>query len=350
MIIRTTVLASALLVASALLAGCAKPVEEKTPVPVALVPVAPVEQGAVRETVTLYGAAENGAGASAVLSAPTEATVVAIDAPVGTAVRSGQVVVRLRPSATVQLDIARVSSDATTARLALARAQRLRADGLVGDAEVEAARAAAGTAQATLTSLTARNGSLTLRAPASGYVQSVASSPGDLVAAGFAVATVSRVGNLRGRFGIDPALARRVSAGTSLRIMPSGGGAPFGVPILSVDPVVDPLTRLASVFVGIPDAAGIGAGETLSGELLVAATGDALTIPYGALLDEGGQPFVYVVVGGIAHRQDIKVGPGGGGDEGSGGRVPVTDGLKPGEVVVTQGGTALEDGMKVRTR
>lgn len=340
-----TILAAALALSSALvLAACSKPPQEKVPTPVALVAVAAVEQGAVRETMTLYGAAENGASANAVLSAPAEAIVVGIDAPIGTPVRSGQVVVRLRPSATVQLDLARVSSDATTAQLALARAQRLRADGLVGNAEVEAARAAAGTANATLASLTARSGSLNLRAPVSGYVQTVANSPGDLVAAGAAVATISRVGDLRGRFGVDPALARRIPPGTSVRITPSGGTAAIGVPILSVDPVVDPQTRLASVYVRIPDAAGIGAGETLSGELLVSATGNALTIPYGALLDEGGQPFVYVVAGGVAHRRDIKIAPA------SGDRVQVTDGLKPGEVVATQGGTALEDGMKVRTR
>ena len=351
-------IARLILVAALALSACAKPPEEQAPVPVALVAVATVELGAVRETVTLYGAAENGAGANAVLSAPTEATIAGIDAPVGTAVRAGQVIVRLRPSATVQLDIARASTDARTAGLALARAQRLRADGLVGNAEVEAARAAAGTASATLASLTTRSGSLDLRAPVSGYVQTLANSPGDLVAAGAAVATIARLGDLRGRFGIDPALARRIPAGTSLRITPSGSEASFGVPILSVDPVVDPQTRLASVYVRIPAVAGIGAGETLSGELLVGASANALTIPYRALLDEAGQPFVYVVARGIAHRRDITVAPGGNGGgsgSGSGGggggdRVSVTSGLKPGEIVVTQGGTALDDGTKVRAR
>ncbi|MDB5717506.1 MAG: efflux transporter periplasmic adaptor subunit [Sphingomonas bacterium] len=328
------------------LGGCAKPAaeEETAPTPVALVGVAPVEQGAVRETVTLYGTAENGAGANAVLAAPAEAIVATVDAPVGTAVRAGQVVVRLRPSATVQLDIAKVSSDATAARLALARAQRLRADGLVGDAEVEAARAAAATATATLTSLTTRSGSLNLRAPAAGYVQTIANSPGDLVAAGAAVATIAKAGDLRGRFGVDPALARRLPAGASVRIAPAAGGASFGAPVLSVDPVVDPQTRLASVFVRIPAASGIGAGEPLSGEVLIGASGNALTIPYAALLDEGGQPFVYVVTRGVARRRDIVTTPG------SGDRVPVTSGLTPGEIVVTQGATGLEDGMKVRTR
>lgn len=332
------------LAATLAVSACSKPTEDAAPTPTALVRLAPAERGAVRETVTLYGAAENAVGGNAVLSAPAEAIVEAVDAPVGTAVRVGQVVVRLRSSATVQLDLARASSDARVAQLALARAGRLRGDGLVGNAEVESARAAAATAQATLASLTRRSGSLILRAPVSGYVQTIANSPGDLVAAGAAVATIVRAGDLRGRFGVDPALARRIPAGATLRVTPSGGTTPIAAPVLSVDPVVDPQTRLASVYVRLPGAAGIGAGETLSGELRVSPPGDALTIPYGALLDEAGQPFVFVVARGAAHRRDVAVAPG------DGQRVQVTKGLRPGELVVTQGGTALEDGMKVRTK
>lgn len=80
----------------------------------------------------------------------------------------------------------------------------------------------------------------------SGLVQGVASSPGNLVARGFAVATIAKVDTLRGHFGIDPALARRVPSGTRIRFAPWGGGASCGVPNLTVAPVVDPLTRLAS--------------------------------------------------------------------------------------------------------
>jgi multidrug efflux pump subunit AcrA (membrane-fusion protein) len=73
-------------------------------------------------------------------------------------------------------------------------------------------------------------------------------------------------------------------------------------------------------------------------------TEQALAIPYAALLDDAGQPFVFVVVKGTAHRRDIVTGP-------SDGRiVAVTKGLSPGERVVVEGGTALDDGMKVRLK
>ena len=318
--------------------------DKQAPAPAALVQLGRAAQGAVQETVTVYGSADRGASANAVLSAPAEAIVEAILAPVGTQVRAGQVIARLKPSSTVQLDLVRASTDARTAQLALARAQRLRADGLVGNAEVESARAAAQTASATLRSLNSRSDALVLRSPVAGYVQAIASSPGDLVALGAPVATIARTGDLRGRFGLDPALARRVPRGASVRATPSAGGAMVALPVLSVDPTVDAQTRLASLYVSIPQATGIGAGEALTGELVVAESSRAVTMPYSALLDDGGQPFVYVVVGGVAHRRDVEIGAS------TGDLVQVRRGLRPGEMVVISGTTALDDGMKVRLR
>jgi RND family efflux transporter MFP subunit len=334
-----------LLLASALLlSGCSGAPTEPTPDPVALVGLARVQAAPVEETVQLYGTADAGTAGSAILSAPEEAIVSAIEATVGSAVGRGQVVVRLTPSPTARLDLARAASDARAAQLAFARAQRLRADGLVGNAEVESARAAAESAGATQSSLAARTGSLTLRSPVAGYVEAIAAGPGSLVAGGTPIVTIAKAGDLRARFGIDPALARDAPGGAVVRVTPSGGGAAFAVPVLSVDPYVDPQTRLASVFVRVPEAAEIGAGEPLSGTLLVKGGGNAPSIPYSALLDEGGQPYVYVIVGGRAHRRDVTPGPV------TGDRVAIVQGLRLGELVVVQGGTALEDGMRVRTR
>jgi RND family efflux transporter MFP subunit len=313
--------------------------------PVALVALAPARQGAVDETLTVYGAVEAGAMGKHVLAAPAEATVVAIEAPVGTKVGAGQVVVRLAPSPTSRLDYAKAATDAATAQAAYARAQRLRADGLVSDADVETARAAALSAGATRASLGARNGALTLRAPTAGFVESVASAPGDLVAPGTAVASIAGSGNLRARFGIDPAQASRVRPGMVLRVTPPSG-IPFSAPVLSVDPVVDPTTKLASLFVNVPAGSGIGINSALNGQLDLGSTGGgaALTIPYGALLDDAGQPYVFVVTKGVAHRRDVETGAV------SGDRIVIVKGVKPGDQVVTEGGTALEDGMQVRTK
>ena len=61
------------------------------------------------------------------------------------------------------------------------------------------------------------------------------------------------------------------------------------------------------------------------------------------LLDDGGETFVYVVTKGVAKRHVVDVGA----EEN--GIVEIRSGLAVGTVVVTSGGTALQDGMKVRT-
>ena len=327
-----------------LLAACSSAPPVKPADPVALVSTARVAQGSIAETVTLYGAAESGTAVRTGLVAPIEAIVVAIDAPVGTAVSRGQAIVRLALSPIARLDLTRADTEARLASAALGRAERLRADGLVGNAEVETARAAARAASATRASLSARTGALVLRAASAGFVDTITPSIGDLVPAGGVVATIAKAGDLRARFGVDPALARRLGRGARLQILPAGGGSPFSAPVQSVVPVVDPLTRLASVYTLIPATASIGAGETLTASIQISEAETALTIPYAALLDEGGQPFVFVVERGVAHRRDVTTGPA------SGDQIAILKGVSSGEVIVISGGTALEDGMKVRTK
>lgn len=334
-----------LLIAGAALASCSATDQSGNAAePNALVRLALAQVAPVQASVRIYGTGDAGASGTITLSAPEEAIVAAIDAPPGSAVGRGQVVARLAPGPTSRLDLVRADTDSRAAQLAYARAQRLRADGLVGNAEVESARAAAQAAAAIRFNLAQRTAGLVLRSPVAGHVQAVSVSLGSLVPAGTPVASIVSAGDLRARFGIDPALARSIPPGASIRIVPSGGGTAFTVPILSVDPAVDPTTRLASVFVRLPAAARVGAGEPLTGELSMASAGNAPTIPYAALLDDAGQSYVYVVAGGIAHRRNVTPGPS------DGQRVAILNGLRPGEAVVVAGGTAVEDGMHVRTR
>ena len=327
-----------------LVAACSSTTPTAPADPVALVTLAQATQGSVADSVTLYGAAENGSAGRSDLSAPIEAIVVSIAAPAGSGVTRGQIVARLAATPAARLEMAKAAADARLAAQTLARAQRLRADGLVSNAEVDAARAAVRSTDATLSSLTVRSGQLALAARSSGYVEAIVPAVGAIVPAGGVVATIVQAGDLRARFGIDPALARRLGRGASLRVIATGGGSAFSAPILSVDPVVDPVTRLASVYTLIPYQAGIGAGETLSATIQVTEAATALTIPYAALLDDGGQPFVYVVARGIARRRDVRTGAA------SGDRIAIISGLVAGDLVVVTGGTALDDGMKVRTR
>lgn len=333
-------------VAGLILAGCSGSSNnaDQAPPPTALVKLEQATQGAISETVTLYGVAEAGAAGSLALSAPTEAIVARIVAPVGTKVRRGQLVVQLSSAPNTRLNLAKASTDARVADSAYARAKRLRADGLVGDAEVEAARAAAQSADTTLASFRGRANNLALTAPVTGFVASIANNPGDLVQPGASIAMITDASDLRARFGADPTVARALSTGSPIRIAATKGRAPLSVPIESIDPVVNPTTRLASVFARIPSSSGLAPGEVLQGAVATQTQGSAVTIPYKALLDDGGQPYVFVVAGGIAHRHDVT--PGATGGE----RVAIDRGVKPGDQVVVDGGTALDDGMKVRTK
>ena len=325
-----------------LLGACSKPAEDAEADPVALVTLATAENGGVDQTVSVYGVTDSGAGGTVTLSAPTEAVVATIEAPVGTAVAPGQVVVRLLPSSATQQDTVKASRDAAAADAAYARAQRLRADNLVSDADVETAAAAARAADAGIAAAKQRADALTLKAPQAGYIVAVTQNPGDVVAGGTAIATLSSTGNLRARFGVDPSLTSAIKPGALVHV--TANGATFDAHVISVSPVVDPTTRLAPVIVDLPAGTGLGSGVALRGDLNVASTSAALTVPYAALLDDGGQPYVFVVKAGIAHRVDVETGAQ------TADRIAITKGLGTGDQVVVQGGTALDDGMKVRLK
>ena len=329
---------------SVMMVSCSGSSNQATTDPVALVTTSTVTSGAIDEKITIYGAAENGSLGKYTLSSPIEAIVRSVDAPVGSNVSRGQVVVRLIPSPSARLDLANASANANSADLAYARARRLRADGLISDAEVESARAIKQSADATRASLSGRSSALTLRSPTVGFVEVIGASAGELVAPGTPIVTIVKDGDIRAKFGIDPALARRVGSGSYIEITVAGSTIPLNVPVQSVDPVVDPQTKLASVYVLIPNENEIGAGETLKGKILLSSNDNALTIPYAALLDDGGQPYVYVIEKGIASRLDISVGAR------MDDKIAVTKGLKAGQIIAVDGITALEDGMKVRTK
>lgn len=312
--------------------------------PVALVSLGIASKGSVQQMLTLYGAVQKDSTAQYALSTPVEAIVADIAKPVGSAVWTGDVVARLEASPTSRAAMTSAASAAKATKQAYARAQRLRADGLASDADVESARNAAAAAQAQQAAMTKSASDLMLRARTAGYVETVPVNPGDLLAPGSTVATLTRSGSQRAGFGIDPQAAAKLSPGTRIQISAGSGGTALIVPIESINTTVNPQTRLASVYARIPASAHVGPGQPLTAQVALAIRSDALAIPYGALLDDGGQPYVYVVEKGVAHRHDVVTGPS------NGARIVIEKGVSPGDQVVTAGGTALEDGMKVRTK
>lgn len=318
--------------------------DAQTKVPAALVKTATAVVGPVETRLRLYGAADGGTAANRTLAPLTEAILVRIEAPVGTRVPSGGIVARLRASPATSLDLARARADAAAAVNQHARMRRLRGDGLASDADVESARLAAESNQALAASLAMRQSSLVLRAPFAAIVSSINASPGDTIAPGVTIATLVPASATRAKFGVDPEEARLIRPGATLSILDARGTVKFSVPIQSVDPGVDSVTRLAAVYVMLPGGAVIGSGEPLIGEVAIETSNSLPTIPYGAILSDAGQPYVFVVRNGTAMRANLVLGAT------SKTTAAVVSGLKVGDIVVTEGGTALDDGMKVRLK
>ena len=315
---------------------------DKGPAPVAEVRTALATAGGAADTATAYGIAEQSAANENALTIQTEATLARIVAPTGTPVGAGQVVALLNPSANSRLDFSKASTDARAANDTLARTVRLRRDGLASDADVNSARAGARTAAETLAAARQRSSTLVLRAPVAGTVQGLTAKQGDLIAAGTTVATIGTRGDLRLHLGVDPGIAARVHAGQPIAIAAVNSKTSSATRVLGVDPQIDPTTHLASVYARIPAGAGFGPGQPLKATISVFGASAGVTVPYSALLDDGGRPYVFVVTGGIARRRDVQPG------NTLGDTAQILQGVQPGDRVVVEGGTALDDGMKVR--
>lgn len=328
----------------ALLAACggSSSDEEAAADPVAAVRTGLAVAGTSVQSADVFGVVEAAPGSERSLATQAEGTLTRILAPTGTLVQAGQVVAVLSPSQNSTLDLLKARSDAANASAALARALRLRKDGLVSDADVETARAAAQVASATLSTTGQRNGTLVLRAPVGGIVQNLTAKPGDLIPAGTAVASIGNQKDLRAKFSVDPAQATRINPGQHIAITVGTSDTKLETTVSGVDRQPDPTTRQASVYARIPASSGVGVGVSLHASLATGPATSGVTIPYSALLDDGGKSFVFVVANGVAH--EVAVLPG----NSVGDRIAIVKGLKAGDRVVTEGGTAIEDGMKVR--
>lgn len=309
--------------------------------PVAEVRTALATAGTAADTVTVYGIAEQASGNEHALTTQAEAILARIVASTGTAVGAGQVVAVLAPSPNARLDLSKAGTDARAAEAALARARRLRKDGLASDADVNSAVAAYRSAAQTLEAARQRSSTLVLRAPVPGTVQALTAKQGDLVPAGTAVASIGRRGDLRAHLGVEPSIAAKVRTGQPISISSVGLASSVATAVAGVDPLVDPATHLASIYAPLPDGQ-FAPGQPLRAAIGVSGGSGGVLIPYSALMDDGGRTYVFVVRNGIAVRRDVRPG------NSAGDTIAILAGLQPNERVVTEGGTALEDGMRVR--
>ncbi len=180
------------------------------------------------------------------------------------------------------------------------------------------------------------------RAPFSGRIAAVTTTPGATVAAGDALARLVRTDVVWIEVALPPQDARRLmDAGLRGLVLDDPESGPVRVEgdlsLVSVSPELSPRTGTVTVLLEAPGIAGTGfaLGSTVAAQVLMAGDESGIVVPASALVDDGGVPVVFLQLGGEDFQRQTVTVLGRQGD-----RVLVA-GLVPGQRLVARGGDAI---------
>ena len=319
--------------------------DEVTPVVATKTAAATVEP--FTRTLTAIGSVVGRPGRYAALSAPSATRIARVHVAEGQRVGAGQPL--------VEFEQAQFTSAAGAAQSALSaaqrnyeRAQRLANEGIVPRKDAETA--AADLAKARSDAVTAQRAAQlsVLRSPVSGVVTRMAAVLGAPADAGQVLVEVADPSAFDVVLSLGPNEAASILPGrrVDLSAGDKAGGERVGTgTVASVGVAVDSGSRSVQIRVTVTTSVrALRLGESVLGTIAVETRANAVVVPTEALVpaEEPGNFRVFVVDNtGTAHARDVKVG---GRTEA---KVEITDGLKGGEVVVTQGAYGLADSAKV---
>jgi membrane fusion protein, multidrug efflux system len=303
-------------------------------------------EGPFTVTITAIGTVAPRPGRYAELSAPAPTRVARIFVAPGDKVQAGAPLVEFERA---PFDAAAASAQAAlmAAQHAADRATRLADAGILPRKDVDQSQADLAQAKATAVAANRAQELAMLRAPIAGVVTRMTAVLGASVDPTQPVVAVADPTALDLAFSLSPsdgALVRpgatvSVTAGQATRGEALGDGT-----VTTVGEAVDSVTRAITVRARLAHPARtLRIGETIVGRIAVAVHPHAVLVPVQALVPDGDATKVFLVTKGVAHAQPVSIG----------GRTEtvaeITDGVKAGDEVVTEGAYGMEDSAQVKT-
>lgn len=184
-----------------------------------------------------------------------------------------------------------------------------------------------------------------LRAPVAGVIQTRTVTTGQYVQPGTVLATLLRRDPLLLRFKVPETEAARLSVGLPLTFTVGGNQESFSARIVHVAGSAEASTRMVPITAEVDDPKQevLQPGAFARITIPIGARGDALAIPETAIRPSEKGFLAYVVEGNVARERLITLGM-----RTQDGLVEVRSGLSPGELLVTRGSEALQDGAQVK--
>ena len=264
--------------------------------------VVAVGRGGGSET-RLSGRVESAIGARAAVAASVGGRVERVIVAPGTSVRAGQplAVIVSGEAATMRAGADAARAEAEAARLVYQRDQALVTQGVVARQELEASRARSLAAEAAARAAAAQvaaagspnaGGRVTITSPVSGVVGAVQVTPGGFVSAGDVVANVADPAQTELVFSAPPALASQIAPGARVEVTGTNGS--FSAVVIGVAADVREQGGMAIIRARPESGPLPPACSPVSGIVVAAANGEALTVPADAVQTVEGRPVVFV--------------------------------------------------------
>lgn len=246
---------------------------------------------------------------------------------------------------TLDASIERAQLERARASAELAQTEFQRAEDLLsrnaGSANVrDAARATLRINQAEVQLAEERLAKMTLTAPFDGVLGIRRVSPGDYLTPGQALVVLLANNPMRVEFRIPEVLITDVAEGQDIEISVDAlGGRKFSGKVITLAPQVEVSGRSLLVQAVLDNQEGIlRPGMFTRVRLILDRVENALLVPEEALVPEGRSQFVFRLVDGVAEKVQVTLG------HRMRGQVQITEGINPGDVVVTAGQMKLRPG------
>ncbi len=184
-----------------------------------------------------------------------------------------------------------------------------------------------------------------IRSPIDGVVTDRPFYRGEMAASGTPLITVMNLSQVVARAHFPASEAALLKVGDPAEVSAPGETKAVAGKVTVVSPALDPDSTTVQVWVQTPNPGDhLKPGATVSVSVIAKKAPDALVIPKSALVSDSGQgKFVMVIgPGNKAHQTQVQTGIE------QDGKVQITQGLKAGELIVSQGAYGLPDGTRVK--
>jgi len=308
-----------------------------------LVTVKPVAYREFTDTIESIGTTK--ANESVVITSKVTDTVSKVHFEDGDFVEAGSILVEMTNQEESAL-LAEAQANLDEARRQLRRQLDLGERGLTAKSSIDEAVARTEAAEARFDAITARMNDRLIRAPFSGLLGFREISPGSLLSSNTPITTLDDISVIKLDFSVPEVYLGRIRTGYRIEARSDAWeGRVFEGVITSVGSRIDPVTRAVTVRARIENKDRLLRPGMLMTVQVLTDTRQAMVIPESAFIQTGDETYVYIAgEDGLVHRQAIQVGAR------RFGYVEVTEGLQPGDTIITEGAFKLRDKAPYRTK